>query len=320
MPESVSPDRDDEYLEDDTDDRGGRPGALSAGWLRALLVLSALAVVLVVTVPYVLEWLSSPTPPVTRPALTEPLRPEPPKVEPVAASPAATPAPPVAAVAPEAPAKAEAPAAKSESTSKPTPAATSESASKSEPAPKTSSAALPASAATKTGTGAAKTAHTATAAGGDYWVQVGVFASGDNAERLAKELRAERFSVEVAQTSKGGSSPTPAGNQHEVVVSGATVDAVTTALKGSGTAEAAGDLVVVRPALELKDAVALSRRLTGEGLEVRIRRVAAAPTSGGATLYHVRVGGYPTREAAAAGKRELAAKGVGGFVTQGPAK
>ena len=48
----VSPDRDDEYLEDDAEERRSKPGALSAGWLRALLVLSALAVVLVITVPH----------------------------------------------------------------------------------------------------------------------------------------------------------------------------------------------------------------------------------------------------------------------------
>ena len=52
---------------------------------------------------------------------------------------------------------------------------------------------------------------------------------------------------------------------------------------------------------------------------MRIRRVGEA-LGRGSTVYLVRVGGYPTRDAAAAGKRELAAKGVGGFVTQGPAK
>ncbi|HZJ71436.1 MAG TPA: SPOR domain-containing protein [Planctomycetota bacterium] len=328
----MSPDRDDEYLEDDAEDRRRKPGALSAGWLRALLVLSALAIVLVITVPYALEWLSPPTPQVTRPALTEPIRTEPAKVERPAPPPATTPAPPVAAVAPEAPAKADAPTAKQEPAGKPESAAKDEPASKSLPAPKAGATSEPAAAATKSGPAkptqtaragepapaAPKTAVdpvkstlTPTTASGDYWVQVGLFANGDNAARLAKELRDERFTVEIA--------PPPA-NQHEVVVNGATVEAVTAALKGSGTAEASGDVVVVRPALELKDAVALSRRLAGDGLEVRIRRVAAAPASGGTTVYIVRVGGYPTREAAAAGRRELAAKGVGGFVTQGPAK
>lgn len=341
MPESVSPDRDDEYLEDDAEDRRRKPGALSAGWLRALLVLSALAIVLVITVPYALEWLSPPTPQVTRPALTEAIRTEPAKVETLAPPPATTPAPPVGAVAPETPAKANAPTAKPEPASKPEPTAKDEPASKSLPAPKAGATSEPAAAATKSGPAkptqtaragepapaAPKTAVdpvkstlTPTTASGDYWVQVGLFANGDNAARLAKELRDERFTVEIAHTTKGGASATPPANQHEVVVNGATVEAVTAALKGSGTAEASGDVVVVRPALELKDAVALSRRLAGDGLEVRIRRVAAAPASGGTTVYIVRVGGYPTREAAAAGRRELAAKGVGGFVTQGPAK
>ena len=91
----MSPDRDDEYLEDDAEERRSKPGALSAGWLRALLVLSALAVVLVITVPYILQWLSGPTPPSPRPALTEPARTEPTKVETAARAP--TPAPPGAA-------------------------------------------------------------------------------------------------------------------------------------------------------------------------------------------------------------------------------
>ena len=311
----VSPNRDDEYLEDEAKDRGHRRVALAAGWLRALLVLSALAVVLVITVPYILQWLSGPTPLSSRPALTEPARTEPAKVETPVAPPAPAPAPPVAAVTPEAPAKTEVPAAKPEPPSKPEPAVTSEPASKAEPAPMPSAKPPP-----KAAAGTAKSTLTPTTAGGDYWVQVGLFANGDNAERLAKELRDERFSVEVAQTTKGGASATAPTKQHEVVVSGATVEAVTAALKGSGTAEAAGDVVVVRPAMDLKDAVALSRRLAGEGLEVRIRRIAAAPTGDGTMVYLVRVGAYPTREAAAAGRRELAAKGVGGFVTQGPAK
>jgi hypothetical protein len=146
---------------------------------------------------------------------------------------------------------------------------------------------------------------------------VGLFARGDNAERLAKELRDERFSVEIAQTTRGAAAAPV--SRHEVVVEGATVETVNAALKGAGTAEPAAGAVVVRPAMDLKDAVTLSRRLAAEGLQVRIRRV-AEPSGAGSTVYLVRVGGYPTRDAAAAGRRELAAKGVGGFVTQGPVK
>jgi cell division septation protein DedD len=330
----VSPDRDD-YLEDQAE--GGRTGtrsALAAGWLRALLVLAALAVVLMITVPYVLEWLSPspPPPPIARPALTEPAK----SGTVTALAPAAPPAKSEteAAPAPAAPpATATAPITKPEPAPKPAP--------KDEPAPKVESAAKPAApaatepaparpaskpsphaaragepAAPKPGASSRPAATPATA-GGEYWVQVGLFANGDNAERLAKELREERFAVEVAQTARGGAAGPV--NRHEVVVNGASVETVTAALKGTGTAEVVAGAVVIRPALDLKDAVTLSRRLAGEGLEVRIRRVGAAP-AGGNTVYLVRVGGYPTRDAAAAGKRELAAKGVGGFVTQGPAK
>jgi cell division septation protein DedD len=322
----VSPDRDDEYLGDDAEERRSKHGVLSAGWLRALLVLSALAVVLVITVPYLLQWLSGPTPPSPRPALTETPRTEPTKVETAATAP--TPAPPVATPTPEPPAKTEMPAAKPEPpaktempSAKPDPPSRPEVAVKSEPASKSEPAALPSpKPLPKASAGSGQSTATPTTPGGEYWVQVGLFANGDNAERLAKELRDERFSVEVTQAAKGGSSATASSNQHEVVVNGSTVEAVTAALKGTGTAEVSGDAVVVRPAMDLKDAVALSRRLAGEGLEVRIRRMPAAPAAGGATHYIVRVGGYVTREAAAAGRRELAAKGVGGFVTQGPAK
>jgi type IV secretory pathway VirB10-like protein len=335
----VSPDRDDEYLGDDAEERRSKHGVLSAGWLRALLVLSALAVVLVITVPYLLQWLSGPTPPSPRPALTETPRTEPTKVQTAATAP--TPAPPVATPTPEPPAKTEMPAAKPEPpaktempaakpeppaktempSAKPDPPSRPEVAVKSEPASKSEPAALPSpKPLPKASAGSGQSTATPTTPGGEYWVQVGLFANGDNAERLAKELRDERFSVEVTQAAKGGSSATASSNQHEVVVNGSTVEAVTAALKGTGTAEVSGDAVVVRPAMDLKDAVALSRRLAGEGLEVRIRRMPAAPAAGGATHYIVRVGGYVTREAAAAGRRELAAKGVGGFVTQGPAK
>lgn len=149
-------------------------------------------------------------------------------------------------------------------------------------------------------------------------MQVGLFQNTANAERLAQDLRTDRYSVEVAQVTRDGAAP--AVSRHEVLVTGSSVDAVTAALKGSGTAQAVTGGVVVRPALDLKDAVTLSRRLASEGLEVRIRRAAAASTSGGATVHLVRVGGYATPAEAQAGKKQLAAKGVSGFVIQGAAK
>jgi cell division septation protein DedD len=322
----VSPDRDD-YLDDDAAAGRAAPrGILAAGWLRALLVLATLAVVLVITVPYALEWLAPEPRPTARPSLIEPPKSETTMTQ----TQAPVPAPPVAVVtppgaSPEPTAKTEpAPrsevAVKPEATSKSEPPAKPEAALKAEPAakpaPPAAKDAAPERPAPKPAAARAATPAPATP-GGEYWVQVGLFASGDNAERLAKELRKERFSVEVAQATRGGAAAPV--SRHEVLVEGASVEMVNAALKGAGTAETAAGAVVVRPAMDLKDAVTLSRRLAAEGLQVRIRRV-GEPSGAGSTVYFVRVGGYPTRDAAAAGQRELAAKGVSGFVTQGPVK
>lgn len=141
-------------------------------------------------------------------------------------------------------------------------------------------------------------------------MQVGAFQEARNAQRLAESLRAGDLAVQVTRVSRGVSGAT----RHEVVVTGASVETVSAALRGSGTAQQAGNVVAVRPVLELREAVALSRRLAGEGLQVRIRRAGG----GTATTYHiVRVGGYATRAAADAGRKAVEARGLRGFVTQG---
>jgi cell division protein FtsN len=327
---------DDDYLADDRETRSTSRRLLTAGWFRALLVLGALAVVIVIAVPYVLQWLETGSPErsamtgtqVTRPAPAPPTQSE---TAPAAPAPVVAPAP--APTAKESPATKDAPAEKEMPAAKTPPKAAA-------PAARTE---LPAQAATATAPGpvakevpaskppakappvTARAAAPAPAAptkplngSGSYWVQVGLFENAGNAERLAQDLRADRFSVQVAQVSRGGASPVV--SRHEVFVTSSSVDVVTAALKGSGSAQAVTGGVVVRPALDLKDAVTLSRRLASEGLEVRIRRAASAPTSGGGTVHLVRVGGYATPAEAQAGKKQLAAKGVGGFVTQGAAK
>ena len=353
-------DPDDDYLADDGDERSASQRLLAAGWLRALLVLAALAVVTVIAVPYILQWLDTDSPERTakldaqlsRSAPTPPTRTE---TAPAPAPAVVTSPAPVAKEAPEmkepsapkdadatkqAPAAKEMPAAKEpprkeaarsaattprtepparsavSSAPKDTPVAKAKPAAKDTPAPKASAKtpmvmakapAPPPSAPAKTVDGSER-----------YWVQVGLFENASNAERLAQELRASRFSVEVAQVARGGA--TPAVSRHEVFVTGSSVDAVTAALKGSGTAQAVTGGVVVRPDLDLKDAVTLSRRLAADGLEVRIRRAVSAPASGGRTIHLVRVGGYTTPAEAQSGKKELAAKGIAGFVTQGAPK
>jgi cell division septation protein DedD len=336
---------DDDYLADDRETQSATRRLLAAGWLRALLVLAVLAIVIVITVPYILQWLESSPP--ERAAMTDApvTRSVPASPTPIESTPAAPAAPaPAVAMAP-APAAKEPPVAKDAGSAKDAPAAKELPAAKepakagatvprSEPSVKAVTAPAPApvaqdSPASKPPAKAppviARAAAPAPAApakplngGGSYWVQVGLFQNAANAERLAQDLRTDRFSVEVAQVTRDGAAP--AVSRHEVLVTGSSVDAVTAALKGSGTAQAVTGGVVVRPALDLKDAVTLSRRLASEGLEVRIRRAGAASTSGGATIHVVRVGGYATSAEAQAGKKQLAAKGVGGFVTQGPAK
>src|SRR6266849_1541352 len=51
----------DEYLDEDERDDIAQRSIFSAGWFRALLVLTVLAIVVVVSLPYLLNWLD-PTP------------------------------------------------------------------------------------------------------------------------------------------------------------------------------------------------------------------------------------------------------------------
>src|SRR5947207_5980787 len=57
---ATDPDRD-EFHEDDEQDDIAQRSIFSAGWFRALLVLTVLAIVVVVSLPYLLNWLE-PTP------------------------------------------------------------------------------------------------------------------------------------------------------------------------------------------------------------------------------------------------------------------
>ena len=100
---ATNPDRD-EFLEDEEQDELARRSIFSAGWFRALLVLTVLAIVVVVSLPYLLNWLEpTPTPP---PAKTQaksaaPAQPSTPAPTP---PPASSPSPPAMVPAPPAPA------------------------------------------------------------------------------------------------------------------------------------------------------------------------------------------------------------------------
>ena len=107
----MSPERDDYRDEDDREEFASR-SIFSAGWFRAVLVLTVLAIVVVISLPYLLNWFEPSTPArVAKPA--EPLKPapgapSPPAVAPPPAAPIAAPpevkrAPPVTPVPAPAP-------------------------------------------------------------------------------------------------------------------------------------------------------------------------------------------------------------------------
>ncbi len=163
-----------------------------------------------------------------------------------------------------------------------------------------------------------KTAVSRPSSGGDFWVQVGAFQDADNAQRLQKTLRGSGMPVAVTPVAREAPAPS---YQHEVFVTGATPETVNAALRGRGTARAVRGGVAVQPALELKDAVAVSKRLTADGLAVKIRRVGGDAAHADRGPQHVvRVGPYASRSEATEVRRDLVGKGLAGFVAQGPAR
>lgn len=192
---------DDDFLEDEEQEEYGQRSIFATGWFRAVLVLLVLAVIAVIAVPLIGGWFE-PTPP-PKVTTTKPSEPAPvplpttpappPKVEtPVAPPPAAqmpspSPAPPPAVPAPVTP-----PPVVSAPTARPeVPAASTPSKPVEKPkAPERTAAAT-------TGKSAAKAP-----ASGSYWVQVGAFKESKNAEGLARTLRSEGFTVQVATVTR----------------------------------------------------------------------------------------------------------------------
>src|SRR5262245_28523314 len=152
--------------------------------------------------------------------------------------------------------------------------------------------------------------------GGEYWVQVGAFQRERNAEALVRSIRESlKMPVQMSRPARA-EAVSAAPSRHEVFVTGTPVATVNAALRGQGTAQAVRGGVAVHPPLELKEAIALSQRLAGEGMNVKVRRVGGdAPPADAQIAYVVRVGGYATRAQAEAARRELARKNVNGFVT-----
>ncbi len=366
--DSVSPDQE-EYREDEERDEFASRSIFAAGWFRAVLVLTVLAIVVVISLPYLLNWFepapppkaakSSESPAPAPSATTPPGSPSPAtppsstegKAAPGAADKGAAPkAGPGSGAAPKAssdkaalPAKPapekmtaekapaeKAPAAKAPA-EKPAPAKVA--AEKPAPAPKTSTDGASAqakapeksAAATKVAkaeppakSASAPASKPAEATGAKYWIQLGAFKEQQNADALAKALRDSGFPVQVSPITRDlgdGKS----GGQHELFVADASVEKVTAALKGRGTAQTVSGGVAVKPAFSLDEAMTVSKRLTAEGLKVVIRPVGGIG-GGTTTLHAVRAGSYPNRTSALAARDELVAKGHTGFLTESPAR
>jgi len=341
-----------EFIEEDEQDEIARRSIFSAGWFRALLVLTVLAIVVVVSLPYLLNWLEpTPAPPakpqakVTEPATPAPTpapSPTPSEIKPPAMVPAPTSPPlpskgetpqsfpsktdaPKTARAPTAPGLADRPVGTA-----PLPAVPAPTTPPTKAAPATKPEAPRAATATKMGAPAEGGSQ------GGYWVQVGAFVEERNAESLAKQLKGANYPVTISRVSRGGGggppAPAPAlakpaaGGQNQLFITGSTPDAVNAALKGKGTAQAVKGGVVVSPPYDLGTAMSLSSSLKKEGFKVVIRRAKTAPAaapsgSGGGTTFHVvRIGGYPDRAKAQQVRGELEAKGHRGFLMQGAAR
>ena len=203
----MSPERpeDDDFLEDDEHEEYGQRSIFATGWFRAVLVLLVLAVIAVIAVPLIGGWFeptpppkvtttrpAEPTPPPTTPAPTTPKVETPATPPPAAQAPAPTPTP-----APTTPPATPAPVTPPPAVS--TPPARPEMPAASTPRKAAEKAKAPERTAAATG----KSASKAAAAGGSYWVQVGAFKESKNAEGLARTLRSEGFTVQVASVTRG---------------------------------------------------------------------------------------------------------------------
>ena len=335
----------DEHLDDSPDEIDEEPSRslIETTWFRVVLVFLGVAGVAAIALPYVVDYVSPPAKP---PIVAKPAAPpaSPPAQAPAPAPPPATTqsAPPVTAPAPSKPAE------------------------KSLAKPQASSPAV----ATKT----PDTPKVASAAVGDYWVQVGAFRDPETARRLAASLRSAGYNVaELTATTAPSAarepaparisapaasapsappppapSPRSSADSYDIHVSGAASADLSAKLIAKGlSVDTAGDGVVVRPSLPLRDAIALSKELASDGFKVQVKRArgadgtsppigaspplpvqpsaskpSAAPspaTSGDAreTLHRVRVGGFADRAAAVAAMHELEAKGYKPFITRG---
>jgi cell division protein FtsN len=189
-----------EYQEEEPEEYAPR-SIFAAGWFRAVLVLTVLAIVVVVALPYLLNWFDPTPSPVKGPGRMAQM---------MESSPL-----PAAAPRPQSP-----PAARPE----PAPAATAtppapeRSAAIAAPGPTTPTAEVQVARAAESSRAPdrAATPSKSTAVRPEYWVQLGLFKDPKNADELAKRLRGEGVAVQIVNVTKPGGSGVSGGTYHVV--------------------------------------------------------------------------------------------------------
>jgi cell division septation protein DedD len=203
----------DPYRDDDDETQEYAPQSIfAAGWFRAVLVLTVLAIVVVVSLPYLLNWfepippsgspqptagVGAPTPasPPAQPPVAAPATPPPVAAKAESDKPPAPSGPPVAAKPESLPERPSAPA-KPQATPEKAPAPSRPAAGPRETTPRQEA---------KAGTAARSMpggAPTAASAKREYWVQLGLFKDAKNAEAIAKAVREDGFTVEVDRVTR----------------------------------------------------------------------------------------------------------------------
>jgi cell division protein FtsN len=290
---------------DDRDDLEQPRSILSAMWFRVVLVMVVLGVIAVLAVPHVLDMVNAPS---ARQSASVQLAPS---LTPSTPAPQPASSPPVAEPPGTPPAVASAEPTPSPPTEKPK--ATEEAAAPSPPA--VAVAKVP------------EAKGVGKASRGAYWVQVGSFRDAATAQRLAARLRAENYSVaESVKRARSGSRSAAAsekGDRYNVLVSGMAPNELSAKLGAKGlTVDVVAGGVMVKPSLSLREAVALSRDLSTDGLQVQVRRAgrgepSATAPAGGEAYHRVRIGSFPDRAAALAVAKELESKGYKPYVARG---
>lgn len=202
----------DHFHEDEDQLEYGPRSIFAAGWFRAVLAMTVLAIIVVVALPYLLNWFEPLPPPVkpsTRstsdaPVVSSSSVSAPAESEPIAPLPQAAPVHTVSKPAPD----------------RTHPAALTPSASSGSPRVARTSAMPPRP--DRTSATASRLESAQREGAGRYWVQVGIFREEQNAERLARKLRDEGFSVQLARVrrSEASTSSVPAGAYHVVRAGG----------------------------------------------------------------------------------------------------